>query len=515
MAICPHCERTSTDVLDPCPGGDGFFCIDEDEYYAHSDDRLLGREVAGRYIVQEVLGRGSMSRVYKAHQGQVDRSVALKIFRPESILGRTRPGDTTKEEREQAEQRFEREAKVLGQLSHPNCVTVYDFGAGDDRSFLYMAMEHVAGFPLRSAISRGLKFPAIVEIARQVLEALREAHSLDIVHRDLKPENIILSFRMSSDERVVKVLDFGIAKLLRADISDHGENRLFGTPAYMSPEQCRGDVEAVSPRSDIYSFGCVLFEMICGRLPFPSDSAQKMLRLHQTAEIPELVARSNVEVNDEIRSFVRTCLQKDPPDRFSSASEALAALDAAVAGGGLEEQSAPSVPAGGDSARLHSPEVGSGDASREVEVPENAVSGKQLDPIGRDEVGGEEETGESDRAAEAGGSAAGSSALAEPFVDEGGTAPDQGRGALSTWEEAEPEPVEPGEASARSAEPTSTGTQTVSGGTAAGEDGALSMGGRVRELFERRTVLVMAALATVLVACIVLFYLIYSSIMAA
>jgi serine/threonine-protein kinase len=390
MAICPNCQRQSGEVLDPCPSGDGYYCIDEQDYYSHEGDRLLGRKIADRYTVQSVLGRGSMSRVYRAHQGQVDRSVALKVFRPETILGERDPGRSDADERQRAESRFVREARVLGKLSHPNCVTVYDFGADDDARVLFMAMEHVAGVSLRSAIRRGLKLDAMLEIARQVLRALREAHSLSIVHRDLKPENILLTFRRSSEQQVVKVLDFGIAKLVRADTDDTDSDKLFGTPAYMSPEQCRGDTGSIGPTADIYAFGCLFYEMICGQLPFDEDDPQRMVRAHLYEEVPEVVPRAGLEIPDSLRAFTTACLQKDPEERFPTAHEALGALKEAVRGADISLGRGLTVEGeGGIDGKC--PE-----RSRKVVVPENRVSGAELDPIddgdGAEEVSGDEAT---------------------------------------------------------------------------------------------------------------------------
>lgn len=386
MAICPKCQEKSADVLDPCPSGDGYYCIDEDDYFSHSNDRLLGRKISDRYIVQSVLGRGSMSQVYKAHQDQVDRAVALKIFQPETILGHQRGKQTTAGQREEAERRFVQEAKVLGKLSHPNCVTVYDFGVEEDYEVLYMAMEHVAGVSLRTAIRRGLKLDAIIELSRQVLEALREAHSLEIVHRDLKPENILLSFRYSSDEQVVKVLDFGIAKLLRKD-TDHGRGKLFGTPAYMSPEQCRGEVDTIGPMADVYAFGCILHEMVCGKLPFSADTPQQMVRKHLREEVGEIVPRANLEVPDDLSGFIRTCLDKEPSNRFSSAHEALAELQKAMSEADVPFGSGLTVRTDGEVHRSLP------DQSRQVKVPTDGLSGIDIDPFGEEEE--DEQEGES------------------------------------------------------------------------------------------------------------------------
>ena len=309
--------------------GDGYFAIEERDYALWRDDSMLGQRVADRFIVVAVLGRGSMGRVYRAIQTGVGRPVALKIMAREEVARGSRgPGTTAREAQELDEKRFIQEARVLGQLSHPNCVTLFDFGVSGD--LLYIAMEYVAGITLRDAIGRGLRGEAILDITRQILQALRQAHSLDIVHRDLKPENIILSLQVGSEERVVKVLDFGIAKLIGGG-SISGVHTtvglLFGTPAYMSPEQCRGDVAAVGPRADIYALGCLLYEMICGRLPYASDLPQRLVIMHQEAPIPPLQPRPGVELVPGIEHFVHRCLAKDPASRFAHAKAALQELE--------------------------------------------------------------------------------------------------------------------------------------------------------------------------------------------
>lgn len=386
MAICPHCKTTGDEPLGPCPGEDGYYLIDEAEFASNGDDPMLGRRIAGRFIISAVLGRGSMGKVYKAHQHQVDRDVALKVYRAETLMQHTLGRSGSVHERELARARFIQEAKVLGRLSHPNCVTVYDFGMGEGDDFMYMAMEFVAGISLRKAINRGLKFDAIVEITRQILLALREAHSLGIVHRDLKPENIVLSYRFNTGEHVVKVLDFGIAKLLQSEEEQLTRaGALFGTPAYMSPEQCRGEVHTIGPQVDIYALGCVLYEMVCGQLPYVSRFPQQMVRLHQEAEIPPLMPRRGVEVPAGLEGFVQTCLAKDRNDRFADADAAIKAfdrlLDAHIRQSGELHQS--EVLAYDSITRAALSRSGVARGARTVIVPEDHVSGEILDPIGR------------------------------------------------------------------------------------------------------------------------------------
>ncbi len=384
MPICPNCETTCDEFLAPCPTGDGYYCVDATEYASYSDDPMIGRRVADRFIVSSVLGRGSMGKVYKARQHQVDRDVALKIFRSETLVQHTLGRNGTAKEKEAARARFVQEAKVLGQLSHPNCVTVYDFGMGEQEDFLYMAMEFVGGVSLREAVNRGLKFEAIVEITRQILLALREAHSLGIVHRDLKPENIVLSYRFNTGEHVVKVLDFGIAKLLQADVESHTRaGALFGTPAYMSPEQCRGEVATIGPQVDIYALGCILYEMVCGQLPYVATLPQQMVRLHQEADIPPLNLRRGIEVPDGLEAFIHKCLAKDRLDRFDDADMAMHAFEEIleqsgdVGTGGLDSRGL------GSMARTIQKRSGTTHGARSVIVPKDNVSGDVLDPLGK------------------------------------------------------------------------------------------------------------------------------------
>ena len=299
---------------------------------------MLGRAVSGRYVINGVIGRGAIGRVYKAWQMGVEREVVVKIFKLESLVDEQLgfvPGKTLVAAREDARERFIREARVLGQLSHPNCVTLYDFGYNEDGSFLYIAMEYALGMSLRKAIKRGLRGEAVVEILLQILRALRQAHSMDIVHRDLKPENIILSFLPESNEPIVKVLDFGIAKLVgKEGVGDGARTSagmLFGTPAYMSPEQCRGETDTIGPASDIYSFGCLAYELVTGRLPFDERLPQRVLIMHQDDPVPPISPRDGLDLPDGLDAFILKCLSKSPTERYGGARQALRVLDALAA----------------------------------------------------------------------------------------------------------------------------------------------------------------------------------------
>ena len=364
MAICPHCQTREGELHQPCPAGDGYFLVSEDAHFGHASDPWLGRRLGDRFIISSILGTGSMGHVYKAYQEQVDRMVAIKIFESGEM------GPSQSQEGPDDRDRFIQEARVLAKLSHPNCVTLYDFGYNETEDFLYIAMEHVGGISLRRAVRRGVKFAALVEVVRQVLMALREAHALEIVHRDLKPENIILSYRKTSDEQIVKVLDFGIAKLLRKEPGEMTQaGLLFGTPAYMSPEQCRGETD-VTPASDIYSLGCLIFEMATGHLPFEADLPQEMVRQHQFEPVPPMVPRQGTEFPEGFEDFVVTCLAKEPEERFAHARAALARFEAIVGG----ESNAP---------LTHGlANLGGETGSLRVAVPETKLTGAKLDPTG-------------------------------------------------------------------------------------------------------------------------------------
>lgn len=376
MPICPYCETQTETPLTPCPSGDGFYTIDEEDWRACRGEPLLGWPVAGRFVVTNLIGRGSMARVFRARQIQLNRDVALKLFDSAALQHELLPQGDRAEAIEIAKERFEREAQVLAQISHPNCVTLYDYGVSADGRFLFIAMEFVQGLSLRQAVNRGLKFGAIVEIAQQVLLALREAHALGIVHRDLKPENIILSVRFGTEEQVVKVVDFGIAKMLtNTEESRTMVGMLFGTPAYMSPEQCRGETETVTKASDIYALGCVLFELVTGRLPFNATTPQEMVRMHLECPPPEAIARHGMEIPETFKGFLKTCMQKDPAARFPDAHAALVALDEIVGStpglsstsGYMRRRAAASQPSGS-----------------KVVVPKDQIRGDQIAPPSRE-----------------------------------------------------------------------------------------------------------------------------------
>jgi len=263
-------------------------------------NRLIG----GRYEIQQVIGEGGAATVYLAHDKRLDRPVALKVLRPELSHDKEYVA------------RFQREARAAAALSHPNIVAVYDHG--ESNGDYYIAMEYVAGGNLKTFIERqGQLSPAqALAIAEQILAALVAAHAQGIVHRDIKPQNILLT-----PERTVKVADFGIAR--RGDGEQETKGLAMGTALYVSPEQALG--EPVTPASDIYSFGVVLFEMLAGRPPFRGNSPTEVALRHVREEPPR-PGSLGATVPPRLEGIALRALAKSPQRRWASAEEALRAL---------------------------------------------------------------------------------------------------------------------------------------------------------------------------------------------
>ncbi|MBI3650589.1 MAG: SUMF1/EgtB/PvdO family nonheme iron enzyme [Acidobacteria bacterium] len=269
-------------------------------------ETLIGATIDGKYRVQYLIGRGGMGSVYRATRLLIGDAVAVKILHKEQV------SDT------QAVERFRREAQAAARLKHPNAVTLYDFGVSND-GLIYLVMEIVEGENLRTIIQQQgpLTPSASAEIITQVCAALDEAHQQHIVHRDLKPDNIVVSY-VTNGLRV-KVLDFGIAKM--RDLASAAGNltqvgAVMGTPHYMSPEQCMG--EELDHRSDIYSVGIVLYEMLSGMVPFNSPASTAVVIQHVTQPPPPLRSL-NPSIPTAIEAVVHHALQKKREDRPQSA----------------------------------------------------------------------------------------------------------------------------------------------------------------------------------------------------
>ena len=286
-----------------------------------SADKLVGKTLPGGYAILDLISVGGMGRVYRAQQSTLGRTVAVKIIHPHLLSD------------ENSALRFMTEARAASQLNHPNSVSVFDFGRTDDGQ-PYLVMEFLRGKDLaRVAYEEGpLPFSRIVDVLRQVLAALVEAHDLGIVHRDLKPENVILEpLKRGGD--FVKVVDFGLAKLkadAQAPTNVTSPGIVCGTPDYMAPEQGRGD--AIDGRSDLYSVGVMLFQLLTGRLPFEADSPTQVVMMHMTIPVPDprQVAPER-GIPDPLVEVVFRALAKESRDRYHDASELAEALRSALA----------------------------------------------------------------------------------------------------------------------------------------------------------------------------------------
>jgi serine/threonine protein kinase len=262
----------------------------------------------GRYRIESVIGRGAMGVIYRAYDPDIDRSVAIKLVRADLLSGQDRSDYVV---------RFRREAQAVGRCVHPNIVTIYDFALHDGNPFI--AMEFVDGRNLGQARAGGSLPPSeAVAIALQVLDALAAAHRMSIIHRDIKPANILLV-----NNRFVKVTDFGISRINTSDLTVDGT--MIGTLSHMSPEQCRG--LAVDARSDIFSLGVVLYELLCAEQPFAGPTATAVIQRLLNDE-PASIDAVAPTLDPDLRAIVNRALAKSPDERYPSAADMAAALRA-------------------------------------------------------------------------------------------------------------------------------------------------------------------------------------------
>jgi serine/threonine-protein kinase len=296
----------------------------------NAPDPLIGRVIAQKLELLELLGAGAMGKVYRAHHQALDKTVAIKVLHnqegidPQRLL------------------RFKAEARAASRLDHPNSVQILDFGEDGNDHLLYIAMEFLEGEDLQSLCVREgpLDAERTLRIMMQVLAALGAAHDKGVVHRDMKPGNVMLLKKRGDDGQdtdLVKVCDFGLAKIV-----DRGEDgssapvtrqgAVFGTPTYMSPEQARGEV--LDPRSDLYSSGVIMYRMLAGRVPFTSETAWGILMKHMIEEPPPV--SSFVLADPRVEAIVQRAMTKDREQRYQSAREMRLEIRAILKDAGVE-----------------------------------------------------------------------------------------------------------------------------------------------------------------------------------
>ncbi len=283
-----------------------------------TSDALLGRTIGGKFRIESRIGGGGMGSVYRARQAGLNKVVAVKLLHRELL------GEPT------FASRFKREATAASRIDHPSSIRIIDFGEDRDGT-LYIAMEYLEGRTLLSILREEAPLaPArIVDLSRQILAALAAAHELGIVHRDLKPENVIVLPGRNDDggaTELVKVCDFGIAKLQAPRENDEKltiEGTIVGTPEYLSPEQARGG--ELDARSDLYSMGVILFEMLTGQSPFRGDSPLSTVLQHLDM-LPPRPSALTPHVDAKLEAVCLKALSKAPGDRFASAREMRASL---------------------------------------------------------------------------------------------------------------------------------------------------------------------------------------------
>src|SRR5829696_4659423 len=320
MKKCPKCgvEYPETTTLCPADGA----ALEKD------GDSLIGTTLAGKYRIDERLNEGGMGTVYRGTHVLMDKTVAIKVLRPALAAD------------EKIVARFSREARAASRISHPHALSVTDFGE-DETGNVFLVMEFLSGKTLKAVIRDDgpLPLPRVVDITRQIGDALNAAHAQGVVHRDLKSDNIMLVDTMTGDH--AKVLDFGIAKINEpdgtVDTNLTAPNLVIGTPQYMSPEQCaqNGEIDA---RSDIYSLGVILYEMLVGHVPFSGDSPTIVMVKHLQEPVPS-VRDEREDLPDSVARVVARAMAKGRDDRYQNVAELVE--DLSIASGMTLNRAAP------------------------------------------------------------------------------------------------------------------------------------------------------------------------------
>lgn len=271
-------------------------------------DNLIGKKLDGRYLIESLIGVGGMANVYKGRDVRTGNQIAVKVLKEEFL------------DNEELVRRFKNESKAISILNHPNIVKVYDVSVTDQLQ--YIVMEYIDGITLKEYLKQrngALTWKEVVHFATQVLSALDHAHSKGIVHRDVKPQNIMLQADGS-----IKMMDFGIARFSRAQ-SQTVIDKAIGSVHYISPEQAKGD--HTDARTDIYSVGVMMYEMLSGKLPFDGTGAVS-IAIMQISEKPKPLAEVAPNIPVGLRQITEKAMEKDPADRYQSAQEMLDAIAA-------------------------------------------------------------------------------------------------------------------------------------------------------------------------------------------
>jgi eukaryotic-like serine/threonine-protein kinase len=337
MLHCPTCGRDYADDAQSCPLDGSLLRADDTVAAAAPVDPLVGLTLDGKYRLDERLGKGGMGTVYRATHLLIDRPVAIKVLNAHFV------------EDEEAQERFRREARAAGRLQHQNVAAVTDFGRTSD-GLVYIVMELLVGRSLREILAREAPLDAAraVSLMLQISAAVAAAHEARVIHRDLKPGNIFVVQRKHAPP-VIKVLDFGIAKLAADAIEDEEDDQqtltkvgvMIGTPRYMSPEQCDG--VKLTPASDVYSLGIILYEMLTGTTPFSGSTALAIAMKHST-EIPRAPREFVASIPLPLEEVVLHALEKNPEARPPDAGAFRRELYETAERLGLEHASGHSAP---------------------------------------------------------------------------------------------------------------------------------------------------------------------------
>jgi serine/threonine-protein kinase len=310
MKVCPACGKEYSDTSKLCPLDASVLQLGEDP--------LIGSTLADKYQIDELIKHGGMGAVYRGKHVLMDKRVAIKVLRPSLAVDDT------------VVARFSREAKAASRISHPHAVIVTDFGE-DENGVVFLVMEYLDGRTLKDVIKAEgqLAIERVVEIVRQISGALDAAHEQGVVHRDLKSDNIMLS--QTNGGEWAKVLDFGIAKIQQPEgVGDDvtAANLVIGTPQYMSPEQCSqsGPLDA---RSDVYSLGIIVYEMLAGRVPFTGESPT-IIMMKQVQDDPPPILEARPDLPNSFVDVISKALAKKREERFQTAGELSAAVTAAA-----------------------------------------------------------------------------------------------------------------------------------------------------------------------------------------